>query len=504
MLPSTPAQRHQRAHSAERSGRCRESAAVLPRYANTIRLIIRFRTRGPVDRVLQRRGDRAVVPDEAIINPSLSTISALSRFAPLRKQSPCIPPNPGRTTAPDPADRSKSQSTCLLYGLGRDFSQLLVMRISSQASREASEFWCAHWKVIFHESAFLPREERRFTSGWNCTHSRRMSLAVDNFLGVICICSTDQVRVGTCPLMFITSKKQSKSFLIRRSSSTWSRAVSASSRRPAVYGGSGASHGIRRHRSRRDRAEQGRSSPSAREATDFRRGSPVRSLTASLMSAEITVNAQKALRDYHVLENSRRESSSRARRSNPSVSAWSICGGSFARIGERQLYLFDSDIQPYLKASHEQHEAKRPRRLLLHRMEIERLAAGTRAGWPHSYRRPSLLEGRQGEGRTRHRQRARSHPTSALISRSASRIAKPRGTRQFPEEARVGGRVRASRSRNLDLIARRTCALFLNDTTADLHRHRGRRGLLRRSASTMASSPSRTASRTPSPRSTCS
>ncbi|HEY8901753.1 MAG TPA: SsrA-binding protein SmpB [Chthoniobacterales bacterium] len=47
--------------------------------------------------------------------------------------------------------------------------------------------------------------------------------------------------------------------------------------------------------------------------------------------------------------------------------------GSYARIEKNEAYVFDVDIQPYERASHEQHEPKRKRRLLLHRREIEQL-----------------------------------------------------------------------------------------------------------------------------------
>ena len=45
----------------------------------------------------------------------------------------------------------------------------------------------------------------------------------------------------------------------------------------------------------------------------------------------------------------------------------------FARIEQGQVWLYGCDIQPYEKASHTQHAAKRPRRLLLHRREIDKL-----------------------------------------------------------------------------------------------------------------------------------
>jgi SsrA-binding protein len=45
----------------------------------------------------------------------------------------------------------------------------------------------------------------------------------------------------------------------------------------------------------------------------------------------------------------------------------------FARLEKGELFLYGLDIQPYERASHEQHEAKRPRRLLVHRAELHTL-----------------------------------------------------------------------------------------------------------------------------------
>jgi SsrA-binding protein len=49
----------------------------------------------------------------------------------------------------------------------------------------------------------------------------------------------------------------------------------------------------------------------------------------------------------------------------------------FARIEKGGVYLYDSDIQPYTRASHTQHEPKRPRKLLLNKSEIQRLFEAT-------------------------------------------------------------------------------------------------------------------------------
>ncbi len=43
----------------------------------------------------------------------------------------------------------------------------------------------------------------------------------------------------------------------------------------------------------------------------------------------------------------------------------------FARVEKEQVFLYNCDIQPYEKASHEQHETRRVRRLLLNRREID-------------------------------------------------------------------------------------------------------------------------------------
>ena len=50
-------------------------------------------------------------------------------------------------------------------------------------------------------------------------------------------------------------------------------------------------------------------------------------------------------------------------------------GESFARARGEELFLFDMHIPPYKQAGLQNHEPKRPRKLLLHRREIGRLMA---------------------------------------------------------------------------------------------------------------------------------
>jgi SsrA-binding protein len=94
------------------------------------------------------------------------------------------------------------------------------------------------------------------------------------------------------------------------------------------------------------------------------------------MSAEIVTN-RKALRDYHILETLEAGIELKGTEVKSVRAGLVNLQGSFARIEGEQIFLYDSDIQAYLRASHEQHEPKRRRRLLLHRAEIDRLAGET-------------------------------------------------------------------------------------------------------------------------------
>ncbi len=90
------------------------------------------------------------------------------------------------------------------------------------------------------------------------------------------------------------------------------------------------------------------------------------------MSAEITTN-RRALRDYHILERLEAGIELLGTEVKSLRAGLASLQGAFARIEKGDLCLFESSIQPYAKASHEQHESKRVRRLLLHRAEIDRL-----------------------------------------------------------------------------------------------------------------------------------
>ena len=90
------------------------------------------------------------------------------------------------------------------------------------------------------------------------------------------------------------------------------------------------------------------------------------------MSAEITTN-RKAFRDYHILEKFEAGVELKGTEVKSLRAGLVSLQGAFARVHRGEMWLNDCTIQPYERASHEQHEAKRPRRLLLHRIEIDRL-----------------------------------------------------------------------------------------------------------------------------------
>jgi SsrA-binding protein len=90
------------------------------------------------------------------------------------------------------------------------------------------------------------------------------------------------------------------------------------------------------------------------------------------MSADISVN-RKALRDYHILERFEAGLALRGTEVKSIRAGFANLSNAFARIERDEAFLYEADVQPYAKASFEQHEPKRRRKLLLHRKEIDHL-----------------------------------------------------------------------------------------------------------------------------------
>ena len=90
------------------------------------------------------------------------------------------------------------------------------------------------------------------------------------------------------------------------------------------------------------------------------------------MSAEISVN-RKALRDYHIIERFEAGLELKGTEVKSIRGGFANINNAFARVENSQVFVYDVDIQPYARASFDQHEPKRSRRLLLHKQEITRL-----------------------------------------------------------------------------------------------------------------------------------
>lgn len=87
---------------------------------------------------------------------------------------------------------------------------------------------------------------------------------------------------------------------------------------------------------------------------------------------EIT-NNRKATHEYHILETIEAGVELKGTEVKSVRAGHMNLRDAFARIERGQCMLYGCDIQPYERASWEQHEPRRTRRLLLHKKEIMRL-----------------------------------------------------------------------------------------------------------------------------------
>jgi SsrA-binding protein len=135
---------------------------------------------------------------------------------------------------------------------------------------------------------------------------------------------------------------------------------------------------------------------------------------------------RKALRDYHILE------SYEAGIALKGTEVKSIRQGkmnlrdAFCRVENGEAMLHGCDIQPYENASHEQHAARRPRKLLLHRGEILRIdqalsQKGQAVVALEAYWRNRKVKLRLGVGRGKKQQDQREDLRKAAAQREADR-----------------------------------------------------------------------------------
>ena len=114
----------------------------------------------------------------------------------------------------------------------------------------------------------------------------------------------------------------------------------------------------------------------------------------------------------------------------------------YAAVRDGELWLHNVHIPPYAPAARENHEPERPRKLLLHRREIERLIGKTREKGPDARPDAHLLQGpaRQGRDRARARQGRRRQAPVDQGARDARR-----------GRARARERARLTRRGSLDV-----------------------------------------------------
>ncbi len=86
---------------------------------------------------------------------------------------------------------------------------------------------------------------------------------------------------------------------------------------------------------------------------------------------------RKALKDYFVLERYETGIELRGTEVKSARDSHVNLAGSFARVENGDVILFNLNITPYEFGNRFNHEAARPRRLLLHRNEIDRLRVQT-------------------------------------------------------------------------------------------------------------------------------
>jgi len=88
-------------------------------------------------------------------------------------------------------------------------------------------------------------------------------------------------------------------------------------------------------------------------------------------------NNRRAYHDYQILEKFEAGVELKGTEVKSIRAGFATLNSAFARVENGELWLIGADIQPYAQASHEQHEPKRFRRLLVHKKEIDRLFGQT-------------------------------------------------------------------------------------------------------------------------------
>jgi SsrA-binding protein len=95
--------------------------------------------------------------------------------------------------------------------------------------------------------------------------------------------------------------------------------------------------------------------------------------------SEIASN-RRAFHDYHILDRYEAGMELKGTEVKSIRAGFASLNGAFARVENAEVWLYGADIQPYERASFEQHEPKRQRRLLLNKAEIAKLFEASTIG----------------------------------------------------------------------------------------------------------------------------
>lgn len=143
------------------------------------------------------------------------------------------------------------------------------------------------------------------------------------------------------------------------------------------------------------------------------------------------ITNRKALHDYHILERIEAGVELKGTEVKSIRAGLANLNNAFARVEGGQVFLYDADIQPYARASHEQHESKRSRRLLLHKQEIAKLfglcsvkgytLVALRMYWKHGRVKVELGVAKGKEARDK-RQDLKKRATDREVDREISRF----------------------------------------------------------------------------------
>ena len=95
--------------------------------------------------------------------------------------------------------------------------------------------------------------------------------------------------------------------------------------------------------------------------------------------SDIATN-RRAFHDYHILGKYEAGIELKGTEVKSIRGGLATLNGAFARVENAEVWLYGADIQPYIRASVEQHEPKRQRRLLLHKGEINKLFEASTVG----------------------------------------------------------------------------------------------------------------------------